>query len=126
MRHAAIAFLATVLLGCAAAQERAPGATAVARPIAIPDHFDAADLNGLAANDVSRLLGAPGLLRNEGPAQVWQYADQTCILDLFLYNDGSRHVVRYAEARAPRLGDRARPDMQACLDAILADRRLTS
>lgn len=46
-------------------------------------------LAGLTAPDVSALLGSPGFVRRDPPAEVWQYRTETCVLDLFLYADGA-------------------------------------
>ncbi|MEQ9490179.1 MAG: hypothetical protein RIM72_14425 [Alphaproteobacteria bacterium] len=53
-----------------------------------PDQFLHGD--GL---DVNAALGAPGFIRRDGPAEVWQYTGRkdgaTCILDVYLYSDAS-------------------------------------
>jgi hypothetical protein len=46
-------------------------------------------LAGLTAPDLSALLGPPGFVRRDPPAEVWQYGTETCVLDLFLYADGA-------------------------------------
>lgn len=46
-------------------------------------------LAGLTASDLSALLGPPGFVRRDPPAEVWQYGTESCMLDLFLYADGA-------------------------------------
>lgn len=46
-------------------------------------------LAGLTAPDLSALLGPPGFVRRDPPAEVWQYGTESCMLDLFLYADGA-------------------------------------
>jgi hypothetical protein len=130
-RAAALAVALFVLGACAMAKEekrRPPAAASLQERItAIPRAFDAQQLAGMDADNVARLLGSPGLLRHDGPAQIWQYVDEACILDLFLYSNGGRHLVEYVEARAANMGRTSPPTAQSCVDAILRDRRpLTS
>lgn len=58
------------------------------------------DLLGLNALEVAKLLGTPNLLRREYPAEIWQYHNQDCVLDIFLYP--AKHaapIVTYFETR---------------------------
>jgi hypothetical protein len=132
LRRGALLAAALFVLGaCTMVQEEKKGspaaATLAARITAIPQSFSAQQLAGMDADNVARLLGSPGLLRHDGPAQIWQYVDEACILDLFLYNNGGRHLVEYVEARAANMGGTSPPTAQSCVDAILSDRRpLTS
>ena len=55
---------------------------------------------GKADADIESQLGRPGLKREELGAQVWQYADQSCVLLLYLYKDDKRRWrVTHAESR---------------------------
>jgi hypothetical protein len=45
------------------------------------------DVLGLKPVKVSQMLGQPGLIRREKPAEVWQYAGSDCVLHVFLYDD---------------------------------------
>jgi hypothetical protein len=58
-------------------------------------------LMGLSASALEGVLGEPTLLRPEAPAQLWQYADDLCVLQIFLYEPiaGGEAVVEYIEAR---------------------------
>ena len=54
------------------------------------------------ADFVRARYGQPRLLRKESPAQVWQYADDTCVLLVVLYDpkDGKGAPrVKYAQGR---------------------------
>jgi len=53
------------------------------------------DMIGLDGGVVARLLGRPGFIRVEGPAQVWQYASRSCVLDIVFYDAKAA----YLEAR---------------------------
>ncbi len=69
-----------------------------------------ADLTGLDGPSVERLFGKPGLVRRDYPAEVWQYRNATCVLDVYLYPDKDHLTVTHAEARAPKIaGDPLRP-----------------
>jgi len=70
---------------------------------AIPDiNTRARELMDLDAESVRARYGQPRLLRKESPAQVWQYADDTCVLLVVLYEpkDGKGSPrVKYAQGR---------------------------
>lgn len=59
----------------------------------------AKDLVGRSEGDVRSTLGTPGFTRTDGPAQVWQYSGSSCLLDVFLYKEGSGYTVKHAEVR---------------------------
>lgn len=59
-------------------------------PVATPE-----DMIGLDGGAVARLLGRPGFTRIEGPAEVWQYASRSCVLDIVFYDSKAA----YLEAR---------------------------
>ena len=58
-------------------------------------------LLGLENHQVMALLGEPSFTRRDDPAQVWQYRDSTCILDVFLYRPvgGGAYRVTHVEVR---------------------------
>ena len=56
-------------------------------------------LKGLSAGELSAALGEPTLLSRDGPAQIWQYAGQGCVLHVFLYQERGSFRVRYSELR---------------------------
>lgn len=122
--------VSAALAACAPQQRAAPVAAAGPSPqiTSVPRTYPADKLVGMDEQNLGRLLGSPGLLRSDGPAEIWQFVDETCILDVFLYRSGGRFVVDYVEARPAREdGGSTAADVQACLDAILTDRQpLTS
>ena len=56
-------------------------------------------LVGLTAANASKLLGQPQLLRQEDPAEIWQYRSDRCVLDLYLYGPPGEQKVQHAELR---------------------------
>ena len=69
----------------------AEGGAGPALAAAAPDPMVAVDadperLIGLTVAEAAELLGRPGLVRREPPAEVWQYAGSECVLHLFLYD----------------------------------------
>jgi hypothetical protein len=92
-------------------------APAIPEAASRPDRF-----LGLSPARLTRTLGPPSLVRREGPAQVWQYRAERCVVDLVLYPGESGPAVRHLEARGRPSG--AAADPQACLTRLLqrADR----
>jgi hypothetical protein len=79
-----------------------------------------APILGLDSGAVRKLLGEPGLIRRETPAEVWQYRTAGCVLDVVLYDQASGSRVVYAEARTPT----AEPTPTAsCLTDVLTTNR---
>ena len=76
-------------------------------------------LLGLDNDDLSDLLGAPSLEREEPPAMIWQYQTQACVVDVFLYADGGENQVDHVEVRG-RESDEV--DEPACFAAIIKDK----
>jgi hypothetical protein len=75
---------------------------------------------GLAPVALSQELGEPHLKRREDIAEVWQYRREDCVLDVFLYEDGSIYKVAYLEARDLS----AEPvETRACLRGLLEARQ---
>ncbi len=58
-------------------------------------------LLGLEQHQVMALLGEPSFKRRDDPAQIWQYRDSTCVLDVFLYRPvgGGAYRVTHVEVR---------------------------
>jgi len=56
-------------------------------------------LVGLLSRDVEGLFGRPSFVRRDGPAQIWQYGNQACTLNLFFYRDGAVLKVKHVEFR---------------------------
>ncbi len=59
-----------------------------------PDRFD-----GMSSRQVLAALGTPSFRRRESPAEIWQYYGESCVLDLFLYDDSGEGRVAHAELR---------------------------
>jgi hypothetical protein len=66
----------------------------------------------LGMNDaaVTGLLGAAKLVRRDGDAQIWQYRNDHCVLDVFLYGPGPLSVA-HVDLRKRRRGTQ---DKAAC------------
>jgi len=56
-------------------------------------------LIGLQRELLLAQLGEPGFLRRDGPAQLWRYTADTCLLDVFLYRRGDGFAVSHVESR---------------------------
>ncbi|MEN3975373.1 hypothetical protein [Emcibacter sp. SYSU 3D8] len=72
---------------------------AAAKPVVPSIETRARELMDLDEDGVRARYGQPRLLRKEPPAQVWQYADDACVLLVVLYDpkDGrGRPKVKYA------------------------------
>lgn len=88
-----------------------------------PDPVHSASILGLDSGAVRKLLGEPGLIRREEPAEVWQYRTASCVLDVVLYDQASGARVVYTEARTPT----AEPTQaDPCLSDVLTTRRSTT
>ncbi|HEY2889201.1 MAG TPA: hypothetical protein VGJ31_01170, partial [Dongiaceae bacterium] len=122
-RPASIIVVLLSLAGCAGgyhattAQGAGPASSASSYTTAAPG-----DLTGIEGSALQRLLGAPGLVRKDYPAEVWQYRNPSCVLDIYLYPDHERLTVAHAEARAPKItGD----PLSACIDQFAQSRQKT-
>ena len=79
-----------------------------ASPAAPEIDSDPDRLLGLAPAGIARLLGKPGLIRRDGPAEVWQYRAASCILDVFLFGSNGDLKVTYFELRGRGAARRSR------------------
>lgn len=77
---------------------------------------DPKTLVGLTGSEVSGLLGRPGFVRRDAPAEIWQYRGADCVLDVFLYTEANGARVKHVELR-PR--QPARPTSPACFAGML-------
>jgi len=82
--------------------------------------FDANEFMGYSPDRVLPVLGAPDFVRRDGNAQIWQYRATNCILDLFLYKDGSETQVKHAELR-PRVP--GAETLDACYSRLRQERK---
>jgi len=122
-RPASIIIVLLALAGCAGgyrattAQGIGPASSASSYTTAAPG-----ELTGLEGSALQRLLGIPGLVRKDYPAEVWQYRNPSCVLDVYLYPDHDRLTVAHAEARAPKItGD----PLPACITEFAQSRQKT-
>ncbi len=104
-----------------------PATATVARrapPEPPPINDDPRQLLALDGQGLAKLLGKPGFVRRDPPAQLWRYRNRVCILDLYLYRaeaDGEiRMAVRHFEARSL---SKTSTSPRRCLGALLTDRR---
>jgi hypothetical protein len=113
--------------GCVGAPDRSgrssstePAAIALPMPRAPEKLDDTAGFTGLAAGEVRARLGDPSYRRRDAPAEIWQYYGRSCVLDLFLYDDGGVQRVLHAELRGQATAAGARA---ACLSELVSGKR---
>ncbi|MEE8308675.1 MAG: hypothetical protein V3R81_15525 [Gammaproteobacteria bacterium] len=88
---------------------------------AMPSMAQQAELTlmGRTATELKATLGDPSLIWPEHPAYTWQYADDLCVLQLYLYAPtvGGEAVVKYAEASMRGVGEMVMSSnqVQTCL-----------
>ena len=101
---------AMLLSACAAA--------VVPIPIPVPAEKQSLQLLGRGPTEVASLLGKPALDRSEGTARQLQFANATCVLDIFFYPDrkSGKVAATYLEARN-RAGQSF--ETRACVDAFV-------
>ncbi len=89
-----------------------------------PAFEDPTALKGRKAESVAAILGDPDLTRRDAPAEMWQYAGDTCVLTVILYQKSDGMTVEHVETR-----DRSKGTPIAgpgCLKAVLAERLAAS
>jgi len=100
-----------------------PAETATVAPAAAPErrYPEPASLAGLDESQLAGLLGQPRFKRRDDPAEIWQYRNDACALDVFLYKTGKdgRFTVRHFETRGR---DRRPVDQKDCFVGLLKDR----
>lgn len=76
------------------------------------------DLVGMDSGQIALLFGEPRFVRSDPPARIWQFGNERCLLDLFLYpgRDGLERV-DHAEVRGRGV---FAADPAACLARLLA------
>ena len=80
-----------------------PGAAGSGKsgPVDLATIREPSRLLGLTSGQVQQVLGRPGFQRVDASAEIWQYRGQACILDVYIYEQGSSHVVDYWAVRSP-------------------------
>lgn len=58
-----------------------------------------AALDNMSQSQIIERLGQPDFTRSDPPAEIWQYRGVSCVLDLFLYPEGSGMRVAHATSR---------------------------
>ncbi len=79
-------------------------------------------LVGLDAEQLDDLLGPADFMRSDGPAEIRQYRDSGCVLDLFLYADAASGQYRVSHVVA-RDRQTAGVAGQACVAGLLRTRQ---
>jgi hypothetical protein len=95
----ALALAGVLVAGCQTGAERARPAADSQDLAAIPVDDNDQRLIGMTPPALLAELGAPPVTRVEAPAEVWQYAGEGCVLDIFLYDQGAGQTVVHYEAR---------------------------
>ena len=79
----------------------------------------------MTPDQVIGLLGTPQFKRRDNPAEIWQYRNKACALDLFLYRagTGASYTVRHFETRMRGRGrGQEKITAKACFSGLLRDR----
>jgi hypothetical protein len=95
-------------------------ASAAPVPEEKPINDDPNQLLKLSGMRVAALLGPASYVRRDGPAEVWQYRADHCVLDVFLYKDGEDLSVAYVNLR--KRSDTSVP-ARRCFANLLLSRR---
>ncbi len=96
-----------------------PTQTAVART-SDPINDNPQQLFGLDAHNVAALLGPASFVRRDGPAEVWQYRAEACVLDVYLYKEVRGLIVAHIDLRK-RL--KATQPPRHCFAALLSEQQ---
>jgi hypothetical protein len=95
---------------------------AVRTPPAEP--VDPKQLDGLAADEVHSLLGAPDRVREAPPATVWTYASTACLLEVYFYMDLGSQKLRVLAHDISAVGrTNAQRAISSCATQIRAESR---
>lgn len=73
-----------------------------------PDAPEPKRLVGLRASEIQKMLGNPEFKRRDHPAEIWQYRRDTCMLDIFLYQEkdsANGFKVNHVEARGKSIAE---------------------
>ena len=76
-----------------------------------------ARIRGMEKTAIARLLGEPGFIRRDDPAEIWQYRGKRCILDVFMYKDGTSFAAAHVALRSRTV---ERPADEECYADIFA------
>ena len=81
---------------------------------------DPGQLNGLDGHRVADLLGPASFVRRDGPAEVWQYRLEACVLDVYLYRDAGALTVAHVDLR--KRSNAALPPRRCFRDLLTSQR----
>ena len=98
-----------------------PPRPAVRTPPAEP--VDPAQLDGMDADAVRDLLGAPDRVREASPATVWTYASSACLLEVYFYMDLGSQKLRVLAHDISAVG---RPNDQRAISSCASQIRAES
>lgn len=109
-KAAALAFALALLGACTTTGQNTSGAngTAGLGEASAPSQeqktaravlYDPEEFIGYGPQRLLPIMGAPDFVRRDGPAQIWQYRAENCVLDLFLYGKNDDSQVRHVELR---------------------------
>lgn len=88
----------------------------------VPDmHPD--QLLGLDADQLTAMLGPADFRRADGPAEIWQYRNGACVLDLFLYTSRASGDWQVAHVDVRDRTMSASAEASDCATALLRQRR---
>ena len=85
---------------------------------AAPAFVDPGRLVGQTAAAIAAALGPPGFTRRDGPAEVWQYAGEDCLLYVFLYREEAEGRARVAHFEIRPAGD-GTPAPESCFQSLV-------
>lgn len=98
----------------------APEAASEGRVVAAIVRADPHKLIGLERAQLTEFLGAPRFVRRDGPAQMWRYVGESCVLDVFMYGEDGALRARYYDVRSLTT---ARVSPQACVSLLMSNSR---
>lgn len=118
MRPIILMPLVLFVAGCGATTP-APAPVLAPNPVLRPMGLER--VMGQPARSLSAMFGAPDLDIKEGPGRRLQFRGPICILDAYLYPQGTQEpIVTYVDARQPNGTD---IDRASCVSALAARRQ---
>lgn len=111
-----VATAALLVAGCVA-RDPVPPPVQTPAPVAPKPQVVHSNLIGATAGQLIQLFGQPALQVREGPGLKLQFRGRGCVLDTYLYPQGTGgERVTYVDARLPSGSD---TNTQACIAAHL-------
>ena len=102
----------------------APATPQAAVPPPAERGADVGRLQGMTAIALQELLGRPDFRRRDGPMELWQYAQDDCILHVGLRPSGTTLMVEHVEARARTRAAQSTVTIRSCYAKIIDQRRV--